>query len=516
MADVAASTVPGFTTRRLLLVLLALIMAVFLASMETSIIATALPTIAGDFNAFESLAWVGTAYIATSAIGTPLLGKLSDLYGRRLIFQTTMATFVVGSLLCGIAPSMGWLIAFRALQGIGGGGIQALAFAILGDILPPRERGRFIGYFTLSFVGAALIGPVIGGVIIDHFDWAWIFLINVPLGLLVMVACHYALRLPFQRREAKLDLVGAALLSVAVGSLMIGLAQGGEEGWTESFVLGLFAVSLVTTAVFIVVERRVPEPMIPLRLFGNRVMLVCIALGTCAGVVTYGAGNFLPTYFQVSRFVDPTVSGLRMAPQMLGVSLATFGIGRLIARTGRYRVFPIIGTAVSTVGLLSVAQIDGDISYWWLVVPMVFMGFGAASVFTTTSIAGQNAVEFRDLGVATSTMMFFRSLGGAFGYAAFGTILNATIRSDVPARTGLTGDEAMGSIRQPAVIKKLEPAVRSAITDSVATGVSRIYWVCGAVMAIGFLIALALPEKPLRMRAGLSDAMEGKEPATAS
>ncbi len=511
----AASTVPGFTNRRLWLVLTSLMLAVFLASMETSIIATALPTIAGDFNAFESFAWVGTVYIATSAIGTPLLGKLSDLYGRRLIFQTTMATFVIGSFLCGLAPSMGWLIAFRALQGFGGGGIQALAFAVLGDILPPRERGRFIGYFTLSFVGAALLGPVIGGFIIDHYDWAWIFLINVPLGLLVMVACHYALRLPFQRRDAKLDLRGAALLSLAVGALMVGLAQGGEDGWSQPIVLALFGVSVATTLLFVRSQRRVPEPMLPLHLFSNRVMLVCIGLGVFAGLVTYGAGSFLPLYFQVSQFVSPTLSGLRMAPQMLGVSLATFGIGRLIARTGRYRIFPIIGTSVATVGLLSVAQIDGDTSYWWLLVPMMFMGFGAASIFTTTSIAGQNAVEVRDLGVATSTMMFFRSLGGSLGYAAFGTILNATVRAEIPKSTDVTAAEATKLIRTPAAIKELPANVRDAVTDSVALGVSRIYWVCGIAMACAILVALALPEKPLRMRAGLSDAMEQKAAAAA-
>ena len=211
-----ASTVPGFTQRRLWMVLGALMLAVLLANLETTIIATALPTIAGEFNAFEYFAWVGTAYLITSTISTPLLGKLSDLYGRRRIFQTTMAIFLVGSLLCGAAQSMGQLIGFRAVQGVGGGGIQALAFAILGDILPPRERGRYIGYFTLAFVGAALLGPLVGGFIIDHYSWPWIFWVNVPLAAVAIIVCHFALRLPFRRREAKLDYAGAALLSLTI------------------------------------------------------------------------------------------------------------------------------------------------------------------------------------------------------------------------------------------------------------------------------------------------------------
>ncbi|MCU1503629.1 MAG: transporter, partial [Ilumatobacteraceae bacterium] len=339
----ASLTVPGFTQRRLAVVLGALMMAVLLASLETSIIATALPTITGQFNAFESYAWVGTAYIVTSAIGTPLIGKLSDLYGRRRIFQMTMAIFLVGSLLCGLSQSIEQLIAARAVQGIGGGGIQALAFAILGDILPPRERGRYVGYFTLAFVGSALLGPLLGGFIIEHFSWPWIFYINVPFAIAVAAVCHVALRLPFQRRDAKLDYRGAALLSVSIASLMIALEEG-RTGWTDQHVLVLFAVAAITLAMFIRVERHASEPLIPLRLFANPVVLACLLLGLCAGVVTYGAASFLPLYFQDSLFVSPTESGLRMLPQMLGVTAATFGIGRLIARTGRYRMFPIIGS----------------------------------------------------------------------------------------------------------------------------------------------------------------------------
>jgi len=485
----------------------ALMLAVFLASLDTSIISTALPTIAGQFNAFESYAWVGTAYIVTSAIGTPLLGKLSDLYGRRRIFQVTMGIFLVGSLLCGASQSMDQLIASRALQGIGGGGIQALSFAILGDVLSPRDRGRYIGYFTLGFVGAALLGPLLGGFIIDHFSWPWIFYINVPLAIAVSAVCHVALRLPFHHRAARLDYAGAALLSASIACLMIGLEEG-RSGWTDLHVLVLFVAAGISLVAFVVVEHHAPEPMIPLRLLSNRVVVCCLLLGMCAGVVTYGAAQFLPLYFQDSLFVSPTESGLRMLPQMIGVTAATFGIGRLIARSGKYRRFPIIGSIVSVVGLVSVAQITGSTSYWWLIVPMVCMGFGAASVFTTTSIASQNAVEFRDLGVTTATILFFRSLGGSFGLAAFGTILNSTIRSEIPRRLGVAADDAASLIRSPHEIQALPADSRLAVVDSVAVGVSRIYWVCAGAMCCAFVIALLVPERPLRLRAGISDAME--------
>ncbi len=500
--------VPGFTNKRLWIVLGALALAVMLANMETSIIATALPTITGQFNAFESFAWVGTAYIVTSAISTPLLGKLSDLYGRRLIFQTTMGIFLVGSILCGASQSMGQLIAARAFQGMGGGGIQALAFAILGDVLPPRERGRYMGYFTLAFVGSAVLGPLIGGLIIDHASWPWIFYINIPFIIVVAGVCHFALKLPFKRRTAKLDFMGAGLLSLTIASLMIGLEEG-RHGWTQQHVLILLAIAILGLIAFIKAEQRAEEPMIPLRLFSNDVVRTCTFLGMAAGFVIFGAGGFLSLYFQDSLLVSPTESGLRTLPQMLGVTLATFGIGRMIAKTGKYKMFPIIGSVLAFIGLIGIAQVSGSTSYLFLVFPMILLGFGTAAVFTTTSIASQNAVDFSDLGVTTATVMFFRSLGGSFGLAIFGTMLNSTIRSEIPKRVpSLVADNASSIIRSPEQISKLPLASKQAVVDSLAMGVSRIYWVCGGVMIIALLLALVLREQPLRLRAGLSDAME--------
>jgi len=510
---VTASSVPGFSTRQLWLVLSALMLSVFLASMEISIISTALPTIVGEFQSFENFAWVGTAYIVTAAIGTPLLGKLSDLYGRNRVFQSTLALFVFGSLLCGLAQSMGQLIFFRAVQGLGGGAIQALAFAILGDILPPRERGRYIGYFTLAFVGAALAGPLLGGFIIDNFSWPWIFFINVPLGIIAGIVAHFALALPFPRRKAKLDWTGAATLSAAIAALMIALEEG-QHGWGQRHVVVLFVVAIVMVIAFVAAEQRAAEPIIPLRLFRDRAVLTATLMGMCAGTIAFGAGQFLPLYFQDSLFVSPTESGLRMLPQMIGVTAGTFGIGRLIAKTGKCKPWPIMGTASAVVGLFVVSLISADTNYATLVLPMIAMGFGMASVFTTSSIVAQNAVEFRDLGVVTSTIMFFRTLGGSFGLAVFGTILNSTIRTEIPARLGVDADRAGDLIRSPEEIQALPTDERFAVVESVSIGVGRIYLVCAGVMLFGFVVSLLLPERPLRNRAGISDAMESKAAAT--
>lgn len=501
------SSVPGFTRARLTAVLSALATATMLANLETSIIATALPKIVGDFNSFESFAWVGTSYIVTSAIATPLLGKLSDLYGRRRIFQITMFVFLVGSFLCGAANSMGQLIAARAFQGLGGGGIQALSFAVIGDIIPPRDRGRYIGYFTLAFVGSALLGPLVGGFIIDNYSWKWIFWINVPFILIVGIVTHFALKLPFRKKEAKLDYVGAGLLSVTIGSLMVGLEEG-RTGWTDQHVLLLFSLSVLGLIAFVFVENRAAEPMIPLRLFSNKIVFRSAMIGMCAGIVVYGSGSFLTLFFQDSQFLSPTESGLRSLPQMAGVTAATFGIGRLISRTGRYKPFPIIGAGLSAASLVAMAQINGGTEYVTLILPMIVMGFGSASIFSSTSVASQNGVEFHDLGVATATVMFFRSLGGSLGLAIFGTILNSTIRTEIPSRIGIAADKVSDLIRRPEEIKQLPTLQREAVVDSIALGVSRIYWCCVGVMVIGFFIALVLPEVQLKKRAGLSDALE--------
>ena len=454
-------------------------------------------------------AWVGAAYIAAATVAAPILGKLSDLYGRRFMFELTMGLFAVGSLLCALAQSMGQLIAFRAVQGFGGGAVQALAFAMLGDILPPRERGRYIGYFTIAFAGSALLGPLIGGFVVEHWTWPWIFWIQVPPCLLAIVLCHRALRdIPFPRRSARIDLTGAVLLAATLCCLVIGL-ENGKDGWTKAPALGFLGASVVLVALFIWRERLAPEPMLPLRLFRNRVVVSSTIMGMCAGSVSFGAMQFAPLFFQDVKFVRPVRSGLWMLPMIVGVTLGTLAVGRLVARSGRYKRYPIVGMAIASCGLALLSTIDRDTAYLAMIVPMFVIGYGTASVYTTTSIATQNSVEFRDLGVATATVMFFRSLGGSLGLALDGTVLNSTVRAELTSRLQLGTGEAISLIRAPAEIRALPDAARQAVTGAISVGVGRVFLIASVVVAIGFVWALRMPELPLRDKAGLADVLEG-------
>ncbi len=498
----------GLPARQLHILLGTLIASVSLASLDTSILVTALPTIAGQFNAFEQLSWVMTSYIVTSTISTPLLGKLSDLYGRRSIFQVAMGTFAIASLLCGLAQSMNQLIAARAVQGIGGGAIQALAFAIVGDVLPPRVRGKYIGFFTLAFAGAALLGPLVGGLIIDRWTWPWIFFINVPLCAVLMFFLQRSLQLPFARRQAKLDLLGAFLLTVGLAALMIGLEEG-RTSLTNSRSLVLIGVAVVVLTLFIFQERRASEPMIPLRLFRNRVVLSCAMLGACAGAVTYGSSNYMSVFFQDALFVSPTEAGLRTMPLMVGVVASSTGVGRMIAARGYYKRFPVAGSIFATIALTFISVlIFNRLTYLLFVPVLLLMGLGFGSVYTTTSIATQNACEVRDMGVATATIMFFRSLGGSVMLAVSGTVLNKTIRAELPKRTGMRAEEGIALIREPEKIAALAPDLRAAVVYSISTGVGRIQLLSALFMLIGIGWALAMPELPLRNRSGLSEVLQ--------
>ena len=506
----AAETETGLPTRQLHILLGTLIASVSLSSLDTSILVTALPTIAGQFNAFEQLSWVMTSYIVTSTIATPLLGKLSDLYGRRTVFQISMATFAVASLLCGISQSIVQLIAARAVQGIGGGAIQALAFAIVGDVLPPRVRGKYVGYFTLAFAGSALAGPLIGGLIIDRWTWPWIFLINVPLCPLLMLFLHRSLQLPFAKRKAKLDVLGAVLLSVGLAALMIGLEEG-RTSLTNRRSLILLGVAAVVLTLFVRQEQLASEPMIPLRLFRNRVVLSCAMLGACAGAVSFGASNYMSVFFQDALFVSPTEAGLRSLPLMVGVVISSTTTGRMIAARGYYKRFPVVGSIIASLGLAVLAVLIFNRTTYLLFVPVLFlMGLGFGSTYTTTSIATQNACEIRDMGVATATIMFFRTLGGSIMLAISGTVLNKTIRSEIPRRTGMRADEAVSLLREPKKIAALAPDLREAVVHAVATGVGRIQILSVLCMVGGIAWAVAMPELPLRNRSGLSEVLQAE------
>ena len=499
---------PSMPRRQLLIVLGSLMLGTALGALDNTIIASALPTIVGKLNGFKSFAWVGTIYIVTSTISTPILGKLSDLYGRKLLFQFAISTFLVGSVLCALSHSMSQLIAARGVQGIGAGGIQSLTFAILGDIITPRERGKYMGLYTSVFAVAAVAGPLVGGFMIEHWAWQWIFLINVPIGGAALVATQINLRFPFGRRKAAIDYLGAALLSAGLAALMIGLDRT-REGWGTAGVGPLLGLAAVMLGAFALWERRASEPLVPPRLLRNPIIVSTYGMAVTLGAVMFGASQFFPLFFQDARFVSPTKAGLFTLPIMAGVMTGSTMGGRLISATGRYKLVPVVGLAGSIIGVGAIAVLlDADIAYPKLIVPMFLMGLGGGSSFTTQSIAAQNAVDPRDLGVATSTLNFCRSLGASVALAMYGSVFNAKVRDELtrrlPDNAGTTASQLIKQIREPARIKALAPPLRDAVRDSIGAGAGRVYLVALPVVIAAWFFALSLREIPLGRTTGLA------------
>ena len=499
---------PLLPKRELMFVLGSLLIGTLLAALDNTIVSAALPTIVGELRGFSSYAWVGTIYILTSTIATPILGKLSDIYGRKLILQSAVLVFTIGSVLCALAQSMSQLILFRGVQGLGAGGLQALTFAILADIIPARERGRYIGFYTGMYAIAAIAGPLVGGFMIQHFSWPWIFLVNVPLGIAALAALQINLRFAFRRRAAKVDFLGAVLLAGGLSSLMVGLERG-RDGWVRPPVLGLLLAAVVLVGLFIAWQMRVSEPLVPMRLFANPIVAACFGTGIFLGAVMFGAGTFFPLFFQDARGVSPTAAGLFTLPIMAGVLMGSTGAGRVISRTGRYRLVPIFTLAGGTIGALAMALLLAtDVRYILLILPMALMGLGGGSSFTTQSIAAQNAVDVSDLGVATATLNFLRTLGASIGLAMFGTVFTSTVKHDLPRRlpagAARSSKDLLSLIREPKQIKALAPAVRQAVRDSISFGVSRVYLICVPLMIMAWICSVLVREIPLQTKAGLA------------
>ncbi len=502
-----ASPDPMFTPRQLWVILGSLMIGTVLAALDTTIVSTALPTIAGKLGGFSSYAWVGTSYILTSTIATPILGKLGDLYGRRPVVLGAIAVFVVASLLCGLSRNMPELIAARGLQGLGGGGIQALTFAILGDLVSPRERGRYMGLYTGIFAGAAVVGPLLGGWMISNFSWPWIFLINLPVGIIALVAISATLKIPVKRRAASVDVRGATLLSLALGSLILGLDRG-KHGWSRMPVFAFFAASLIAFALFFREEGRAKEPIIPLRLFSNRVFAIASAMGFLAGSLSYGAQQFLPLQFQDADLLSPTKAGLWLSPIMGGIMIGSAFGGRLIAATGKYKRFPIIGSVCAILGVSYFSRIGTTTHFYWLVLPMLGIGIGNGTTFTTTSIATQNAIDVSDIGVGTATLVSLRSLGGSLSLAMYGTLFTAQVTSSLRHEPGAAGKVGAVSslVREPAKIRALDPDLRAAVARAVTSGTNRVFLVAIPLAVLGLVLGILLPELPLRTTAAAAHA----------
>ncbi|QLE71893.1 DHA2 family efflux MFS transporter permease subunit [Streptomyces rectiverticillatus] len=493
----------GQPRRTVLVAIGALLLGMLLAALDQTIVSTALPTIVSDLGGLEHLSWVVTAYLLASTAATPLWGKLGDQYGRKKLFQTAIVIFLIGSVLCGIAQNMGELIAFRALQGLGGGGLMVLSMAIVGDLVPPRDRGRYQGLFGAVFGGTSVLGPLLGGLFVDHLSWRWVFYINVPIGIVALFTIAAVLHIPARRTPHRIDYLGTFLIAAVATCLVLMTSLGGTTyPWSSWQIIGLGVLGVVLLVPFVLVERRAAEPVLPLKLFRIRTFTLCSVIGFVVGFAMFGSMTYLPTFLQVVQGVSPTMSGVHMLPMVAGLLIASTASGQIVSRTGRYKVFPIAGTAVISIGLLLLHQLapassTGEMSAYFFV-----FGFGLGLVMQVLVLVVQNAVAYRDLGVATSGATFFRSIGASFGVSIFGTIFanklgpriaDALAGASLPA--GVSADRLQAD---PRAVTALPPGERAGVLAAYSASITDVFLYAVPAALVAFALAWLLREEPLR------------------
>jgi len=524
----AARPSAEFTHRQILTILAGLMMGMFLAALDQTIMATATRTIADDLNGFDMQAWATTAFLITSTISTPLYGKLSDIYGRRGFFLFAIAVFVIGSMLCGLSQNMYELAAFRAIQGVGAGGLMSMALAIIGDIVPPRERAKYQGLFLAVFGTASVIGPLLGGFfagqesIIGITGWRWIFYLNVPIGIAAMVVVARVLHLPHTRTDHRIDWPGAVSLIVALVPLLTVAEQGRSWGWGSPRALGCYAVGAIGIAAFILAERAYKdEALLPLRLFKNRTVAVGSISSTIIGMAMFGGLLTVPLYLQIVKGSTATEAGLQMIPFVIGIMAGSIAAGQLIARTGRYRIFPIVGSVLMLLALGLFALIGADTPLWKTMLIMVLMGLGLGGNMQPMITAVQNAVSPREIGVATSSVTFFRSMGGTLGTAIFLSVLFNVVGDKIAAayksaqatpafQQSVAADPSQLQTLQQAqngdalsntsFLEKLSAVVSHPFKVGFADGIQVVFILAAAVMIVGLIVVFFLPEVPLSQR----------------
>ncbi|MGW2912039.1 MFS transporter [Streptomyces asoensis] len=481
----------------------ALLLGMLLAALDQTIVSTALPTIVSELGGMEHLSWVVTAYLLASTAATPLWGKLGDQYGRKRLFQIAIVIFLIGSALCGMAQNMPQLIGFRALQGLGGGGLMVLSMAIVGDIVPPRERGRYQGLFGAVFGATSVLGPLLGGLFTQHLSWRWVFYVNLPVGVVALAVIAAVLHIPRRSTKHVIDYLGTFLVAAVATCLVLVASLGGTTwDWGSPQIIGLAVLGVLLGVAFVAVERRAAEPVLPLKLFRIRTFTLSAVISFIVGFAMFGAMTYLPTFLQVVQGVSPTLSGVHMLPMVVGLLLSSTVSGQIVSRTGRWKVFPVSGTAVTTVGLLLLHRLDEHSSTAEMSACFFVFGLGLGLVMQVLVLIVQNAVAYEDLGVATSGATFFRSIGASFGVAIFGTVfagrlgdkLTEAFRGErLPPGISVGGLES-----DPRGIASLPSALRPQALHAYASAITDVFLYAAPVALLGFVLAWFLKEDPLR------------------
>ncbi|MFF1919961.1 DHA2 family efflux MFS transporter permease subunit [Streptomyces sp. NPDC058221] len=501
------------STRSVLVAIGALLLGMLLAALDQTIVSTALPTIVSDLGGLEHLSWVVTAYLLASTAATPLWGKLGDQYGRKRLFQIAIVIFLVGSALCGIAQNMPQLIGFRAIQGLGGGGLIVLSMAIVGDLVPPRERGKYQGLFGAVFGATSVLGPLLGGFFTEQLSWRWVFYINLPIGVVALAVIAAVLHIPVRRTKHTIDYLGTFLIASVATCLVLVASLGGTTwAWGSAQIIVLAAVAVLLLIAFVLVERRAVEPVLPLKLFRIRTFSLVAVISFVIGFAMFGAMTYLPTFLQVVHDITPTMSGVHMLPMVFGLLLTSTGSGQIVSRTGRWKIFPILGTGITAIGLLLLHQLTEDSSTLEMSLYFFVFGAGLGLVMQVLVLIVQNAVSYQDLGVATSGATFFRSIGASFGVAIFGTIFTNRLTDKLGAaladRPLPPGVSAKGLAADPRAVGQLPGALRQPVLSAYSTSITDVFLYAAPVVLIAFLFAWLLKEDKLRGSVTAPDSTE--------